>query len=48
MPSWSIVEPSVSLHLQDTPLFYSPSRGAVIAFSLSYRQRGFANEDPSK
>lgn len=37
MPNWIVTEPILNVHIQDTPLFYPPTRGKVIAFDLSYK-----------
>src|SRR2546425_4373103 len=37
MPVWSVSEPSLNLWLDDTPLFYKPSRGSAISFRLLYK-----------
>src|SRR5258708_23632782 len=47
MPVWSVTEPSLNLWLNDTPLFYNPSRGGGLSFLLLYKNEidFFANID---
>ena len=39
MAQWRISEPYLNLWIEDTPLFYSPSKGPAIELSLGHRQR---------
>jgi len=45
-PVFWVSEPHLNLRVEDLPSGYQSSRGLPIAFRLSYRQRGFAPEDP--
>ena len=47
MPVWWVSEPYINLRLEDEPLGYQPSRGARVAFHLSYQQRGALPYDPA-
>ena len=47
MARYSIHLALVSLHIQDTPLFYKPGRGPNIDFSLMYNQRD-PNQDSNR
>lgn len=47
MAIWSVAQPYINLHLDDTPLGYHPSRGLPVNFRLSYRQRDTMAEDPA-
>src|SRR3989442_12115752 len=49
MPVWSVTEPSLNLWLNDTPLFYNPSRGSAISFRLLYKnEMDFSENSESK
>jgi YD repeat-containing protein len=39
MPVWSVSEPFVNVWLKDTPLHYKASRGRMVRFALSYKNR---------
>ncbi len=47
MAAWRVAQPAINLHLDDVPLFYSPSRGLPVQFRLSYRQRDQMPVDPA-
>jgi RHS repeat-associated protein len=40
MARWWVSEPYINVHLEDSPLAWTPERGPSVSFDLSYRQRG--------
>jgi RHS repeat-associated protein len=43
MPGWVVSEPNVNLLLNDTPLWYRPTRGRDVRFQLSYKNTQGSN-----
>ena len=37
MPEWKVTEPNINLYLNDTPMWYQPSRGRDVRFELAYK-----------